>query len=73
MTTVPIEAFVPGGLRSTDHWHRGINDGTCSRCRREVPDDEVPLMFWSPDGEDMLIYCELCLGHGFGVYEGPED
>ncbi len=73
MATVPVDAFVPGGIRPTDHWRRGTNDGTCSRCRREVPDDEVPLMFWSADGHDMLIYCEMCLGHGFGHYDDPED
>lgn len=73
MTTLPIQAVVPGGIRSTDHWHRMTNDGTCSRCRREVPDDEVPLMFWFQNGHDMLIYCALCLGCGFGAYEGPDD
>lgn len=73
MTIVPIDALVPGGIKPTDHWHRITNDGTCSRCRREIPDDEVPLMFWSDDGQDMLIYCEPCLGHGFGAYEEPDE
>ena len=54
--------FVPCGVKPTDYWHRRTNDGTCSRCRAEVPDHEVPLMMWSPDGHDMLIYCEACLG-----------
>jgi hypothetical protein len=58
--------FVPGGIKPTDHWHRKTNDGTCSRCRALVPEDEVPLMMWSPDGQDMLIFCESCLGIGRG-------
>jgi hypothetical protein len=57
-----ILQLIPGGVLPNDHWHRGTNDRTCSRCRREVPDEDVPLMLWSEDGEDMLIYCEACLG-----------
>jgi hypothetical protein len=54
-------AWLSGGIKTTDHWHRKTNDRTCSRCRREVPEDDVPLMVWSPDGHDMLIYCERCI------------
>jgi hypothetical protein len=53
--------MIAGGIRATDHWHVLTNDGTCSRCRREVPDGEVPLLLWR--GSDLLIYCERCL-HG---------
>jgi hypothetical protein len=50
-------------VRASDHIHRVINDGTCSRCRQPVPDDSVPLMLWlGADGEDMLIYCQGCVG-----------
>jgi hypothetical protein len=61
---VPMEIaqIVPGGVLPNDHWHRGTNDGTCSRCRREVSDEDVPLMLWSKNGKNMLIYCETCLG-----------
>ena len=60
--SLSIFAIVPGGLKPTDHWHRMTNDNTCSRCRAPVSDDDVPLMLWSEDGNDMLIYCEACLG-----------
>jgi hypothetical protein len=53
--------IIPGGIRPSDHWHRRTNDGTCSRCRREVPEDDVPLLLWRNDGHDMLAYCERCL------------
>lgn len=60
-----ISDFVPGGIRPTDHVHIRINDGTCSRCRREVGDD-VPLMLWIGAGENMLIYCRTCCGRDEG-------
>lgn len=61
MNPVSIDALVPGGILATDHVHVHTNDGTCSRCRREVPDDDVPLMLWTDAaGERMLIYCQRC-------------
>lgn len=63
MTRAPlvIADVVPGGVRSTDFVHRVTNDSTCSRCRKVVPDEEVPVLIWfGDDGEDMLIYCEGC-------------
>lgn len=73
MTTAPIDIaiFVPGGILATDHVHRKTNDRTCSRCRKLVPDEEVPLMFWlngDPRGY-MLIYCGDCLD-GEGRQDG---
>jgi hypothetical protein len=53
--------MIPGGIKPTDHWHRGTNDGTCSRCRAAIAEDEVPLMLWTEDGADMLIYCQKCI------------
>jgi hypothetical protein len=65
-----LAAMIPGGIKPTDHWHIRLNDGTCSRCRKEVPDDDVPLMlFGAADNEgdcDMLIYCEACLAGAEG-------
>lgn len=55
------DQVIPGGIRDSDHWHVITNDGTCSRCRQEVPDDEVPLMLWDRSGMLMLIYCDRCL------------
>lgn len=54
--------MVPGGIKPADHWHVETNDSTCSRCREAVPEDDVPLMLWSDNGKDMLIYCTRCLG-----------
>lgn len=59
---VKTSDLIPNGILFTDHWHRGTNDGTCSRCARPVPEGDVPLMIWSKDGKDMLIYCERCTG-----------
>lgn len=58
-----VEDVLPGGIREADHWHRTTNDYTCSRCRRPIDDDndEVPLLLFSKDGNDMLIYCTDCL------------
>jgi hypothetical protein len=51
----------PGGIVAADHWHKGHNDDTCSRCRREVPEYDVPLLIWRRGGDDLLIYCGRCL------------
>jgi hypothetical protein len=61
MAVVSFADIIPGGVQAADHWHRRTDDGTCSRCRREVPDQDVPLRVWSPNGQDMLTYCERCL------------
>jgi hypothetical protein len=54
--------IIPGGIRPTDHWHRRTSDDTCSRCRRQVPEDDVPLHLWKNGRTtDMLTYCERCL------------
>ena len=55
-------AIVPGGILLTDKWHLGINDNVCSRCRQAVPDDQAALLLWTDDGENVLMYCEPCLG-----------
>jgi hypothetical protein len=59
---------IPGGIKPTDHWHVETNDNTCSRCRQDVPEEDVPLLLWSDDGNDMLIYCGKCMG-----WEPPLD
>jgi hypothetical protein len=55
-----IADLVPGGIRSTDHLHIRTSDGTCSRCRVFVPEEQVPLLIWV-NGKDLLIYCPACL------------
>lgn len=57
---IPNTSLVPGGIQTTDHVHIDTNDGTCSRCRKAIGEDEVPLMLWSRGGRDMLIYCNDC-------------
>jgi hypothetical protein len=62
--TIAIEDLVPGGILPTDHLHVGVNEGRCSRRRKEVNEDEVPLMLWPQNdgGHSMLIYCPRCMG-----------
>jgi hypothetical protein len=62
MNEIQIEQLVPGGIKATDHIHKGRNDGTCSRCRKMPAEDDVPLMFWAKQGTWLWIYCEKCLG-----------
>ena len=40
---IDLSLLVPGGILATDHMH-APGDETCSRCRRSIPDDEVPLL-----------------------------
>ena len=54
-----IEKVIPGGILPTDHAHRVTVDGTCSRCRREIDDDEVPIMLWTDD-DTLWMYCNGC-------------
>jgi NAD-dependent SIR2 family protein deacetylase len=63
-----VKGVIPEGIKPTDHWHVETNDNTCSRCRHDVPEDDVPLILWSDDGNDMLIYCPKCMG-----WEPPLD
>lgn len=62
MAEIDINKWIPGGILPTDHVHRGTNDNTCSRCRTEVPEGQVPLLLWNESGEEMMIYCKDCLG-----------
>ena len=62
MKSLSVDDFLPGGILPTDVWHIRTDDGTCSRCRETPPEEDVPLFVWSPSGEDMLRYCERCLG-----------
>ena len=70
-TPLTVEMMVPGGILPTDHWHRNSDDGTCSRCRAQTLDDQVPLLIWSSGGHDMLRYCEPCLG--IAAHYGEDD
>jgi hypothetical protein len=57
-----IEELVPGGILTTDHLHVGTYDETCSRCRKPIPEEQVPLLIWTNNGDDMRSYCCDCLG-----------
>ena len=61
MTTLSPETIIPSGIKPSDFWHTDANDNTCSRCRKPVPEAEVPLMLWRDGGDAVLIYCERCL------------
>ena len=65
---LPIEAIVPGGIRDGDVL---VNDETCSRCRRAIAEDEVPIKLWARDGHGQRIYCDDCTG--LGGHRGPEE
>jgi hypothetical protein len=81
MKPVSVEGLIPGGIERTDRWHLGTDDGKCSRCGEMPPEDDVPLLIWSEGGNNMLRYCEQCLGvadpfnpHGSGpVPIGPRE
>jgi hypothetical protein len=57
-----VSSLIPGGIRPGDFVHVETNDGTCSRCRRRILEDEVPLMLWDRTGRLLWIYCDDCTG-----------
>ncbi len=63
---VLVETTIPGGILDRDHIHAGAEDGTCSRCRRPIPEDEVPVRYWEGDGPGLRIwvYCDGCNAFG---------
>lgn len=67
---VPIEALIPGGIRASDHAHVGTSDESCSRCRRPLREDEVPLRCREGDGTVMWIWCDDCSGF---ERQAPDD
>lgn len=70
-----IAQFIPGGIKPTDHVHQETNDGRCSRCGALVSDYDVPLILFSDDLDDMLLYCSRCLkvpaAHDAGSTQTP--
>jgi len=71
--TDDIMKFIPGGITASDHCHEKTNDNTCSRCRRKIHDDEVPILLWSQkDNNRMWIFCNDCDGSQ-GGYEPVQD
>ncbi len=53
-----------------DYLHVDTDDGTCSRCRKVIPEDHVPLRLWKKSNPNhMWSYCEDCCG---SVIEGME-
>lgn len=68
---ISIEELIPGGILPTDHRDVGLYDETCSRCRKPIPEEQVPLQMWLNNGEDMYSYCCDCLGVDSGPF--PEE
>ena len=63
MTDMSLETFVPGGIQPSDHVYVIVSDNACSRCRREIREEEVPLMIWAGrEGTFLWIYCDDCIG-----------
>lgn len=66
---VLVETLIPGGVLDRDHIHAGGDDGTCSRCRRPIREDEVLVRYCEGDGTGPCIwlYCDDCIGFGEGA------
>ena len=65
MATLPKIApdkLVPGGILPSDVQMILTNDGTCSRCRKVIDQEEVPLRLWLRGGRDLYQFCECCCG-----------
>lgn len=64
MAEAPLTNLPFGGIRKTDVLFVETHDGTCSRCREEIAEDEVPLLLWpNPEetgGELMYAFCTRC-------------
>ena len=59
---IAIGEIIPGGILPTDFVHCPGYDQTCSRCRKPISEDEIPLLLWLGDGDRMLSYCGECWG-----------
>lgn len=55
-----LEQLVPGGILPTDTCYDTVHEDACSRCGREIREDEVPLHLWAGDGRYMWIFCNDC-------------
>lgn len=71
-----ITSIIPGGIKPTDFCHKETNDNTCSRCRRAIREDEIPITLWrDSDPNDMWIFCNDCTPNlaGFDVAAEGEE
>ena len=68
-----VEDLVPGGVLPTDFCHVKTFDETCSRCRKAIPEDDIPLLLWIGDGENMYAYCRDCNGFDDTDPPTPDD
>jgi len=56
-------------LKETDVVAYKTWDGRCSRCRREIREEEVPLHLWDEkDHNIMWTFCEDCSPEVMGVF-----
>jgi len=60
--TYPSPLIPGGGVKDTDFLHNGWYDETCSRCRKPIPDEEIPLLVWLENRNKMYSYCAECMG-----------
>ena len=61
-------------IRKTDYLHYITSDETCSRCRRKIPDEDIPLRFWPRENRNyMLIYCDDCIDSVVYPIEDEEE
>ncbi len=59
---IDITELIPGGIKGSDHLHRGTYYETCSRCRLEFAEDDIPLLCRVHDGRDLYAFCRDCNG-----------
>lgn len=63
--------WVPGGILDTDQMHDEY-DCTCSRCRRDIGSEEVPIVVFVHDPDSsgdkgLVAYCDDCRWPGVNV------
>ena len=57
-----VQDLIPGGILASDYLHKKTFDNTCSRCRKKIAEDDVPLILFHAKGEDLYAYCRDCNG-----------
>lgn len=61
MKVPDLALILPGGILPSDVLFPKRHDGTCSRCRTEIPvSDEGPLWLWHKSGA-AWVFCSSCL------------
>lgn len=73
MVEFRLDCALPGGILPSDHWFDQTHDDTCSRCRKPIPDTDVPLLLYAGRGSRMLAYCTKCQERPDDPHNGNRD